>query len=113
MVIGEDMVKSAEAINPRPDIKYEVADGTHICNLGEKAFGACTDDGTLLKLRAQVTEVNKALLSVHKVISAGNKVVFDEDGSYIEDKVTQEKMWIREDRGMYMLRMWVRKPFSF
>ena len=48
-LIGENMVRAVEAKNPRPDIKYEVADGTHISNLGEKYFGACTDDGTLLR----------------------------------------------------------------
>ena len=43
-VIGENMARAVEAKNPRPDTKYGVADGTHISNLGEKAFGACTDD---------------------------------------------------------------------
>ena len=28
-VIGENMVRAVEAKNPRPDIKSEVADGTH------------------------------------------------------------------------------------
>ena len=59
-------------------------------------------------LTAQVCEVNKALLSVKRVVQAGNKVVFDADGSYIEDKSTGEKMWLREENGMYMLRMWVK-----
>ena len=60
---------------------------------------------------AQVCEVNKALLSVQKVVRAGNRVVFDSEGSYIENKSTQEKMWMTEGRGMYMLRLWVRTGF--
>ena len=56
---------------------------------------------------AQVCDVNKALLSVKKVVAAGNRVVFDEDGSFIEDKTTGEKMWMKEEAGMYMLKMWV------
>ena len=39
----------------------------------EQAFGACTDDGTLLKLKGQVTEVNKALLSVARLLNVGNR----------------------------------------
>ena len=38
---------------------------------------------------------------------AGNRVVFDEDGSYIEDKNTGERMWLKEKDGMYMLKLWV------
>ena len=54
--------------------------------------------------------MNKALLSVKKVVNAGNRVVFDsEEGSYIEDKVTKERMWMREENSMYMLRLWVKK----
>ena len=44
--------------------------------------------------------MNKGLLSVRKVVEAGNRVVFDSSGSYIEDK--------RDEAGMYMLRMYVR-----
>ena len=61
-------------------------------------------------MRVQVAEVNKALLSVSKVVKAGNKVVFDEEGSFIEDKKTGERMWMKEEAGMYMLKMWVRNP---
>ena len=45
------------------------------------------------------------------MVAAGNKVVFEEGGSYIEDKQTGEKMWLREDNGMYMLKMYVKTPF--
>ena len=37
-VIGEHQVKAVAAIDPRPDIKYEVADGSHIPNLGESCL---------------------------------------------------------------------------
>ena len=80
-VIGEHQVRAVTAENPRPDVKYEVADGTHIANLGEKTFGACTDGGTALKLNAQVTEVNKALLSVARLVGVGKRVVFDDEAS--------------------------------
>ncbi len=70
-----------------------------------------SDEGLKRNLTAQVCDVNKALLSVHKVVKAGNRGVFDEDGSYIESRWTGEKMWMTESNGMYMLRLWVRTGF--
>ena len=42
-----------------------------------------------------------------KVMAAGNRVVFDSEGSFIEDKVTKEKMWMTESQGMFLIKMWV------
>ena len=104
---GGHQVKAVAATNPRPDIKYEVTDGTHIANMGEKSLGACIDAGPLLKLTAQVTEVNKALLSVSKILRAGNRLVFDSAGSYIEHKPSGEWTPLEERGGIYVLKMWV------
>ena len=52
-------------------------------------------------------KVSQALLSVRELTRRNNRVVFDEEGSYIEDKMTGEKMWLKEVNGMYMLKMWV------
>ena len=46
-VVSDRMVKAVSAVNPRPEIQYEVADGTHIPNMGEKYFAAATDCGSL------------------------------------------------------------------
>ena len=82
--------------------------------MGQKQFVAHAEDGTKRQVLAQVCAVNKALLSVSKVVKQGNKVVFgelDHHGntvSYIEDNVTKERLWIEEENGMYALKMWVR-----
>ena len=110
-VIGEDMLKSVhlrESAASRRGVKYEVANGVQIPNLGEKAFGGYTDqEGFSRKITAQVCEVNKALLSVYKLVKAGNRVVFDPEGSYIEDLASEQRTWLQEQGGMYMLKMWV------
>ena len=62
-------------------------------------------------MKAQVCEVNKALLSVKRMVQAGNRVVFDPEGSYVMDVKSGESMPLRDEGGMYMLKMWVRKPF--
>ena len=61
---------------------------------------------------AAVTEVDDALLSVSKVVKAGNRVVFDESGSYIEHKESGEVIPLLEQRGLYKLNMWVPKDQS-
>ena len=54
--------------------------------------------------------MNKALLSVHRMVQAGNTVVFSKQGSYAQDDETSEKIFMREHGGMYLMKMWVRNP---
>ena len=46
-------------------------------------------------------------MNVSKIARAGNRVIFDSDGSYIEEKETGEKLWMTEVGGMYSVKMWV------
>ena len=62
-------------------------------------------------MTVQVCDVNQGLLSVSKAVAAGNKVVFDSDASYIENKSSGEKTWLKAEGGMYTIKMWVRRPF--
>jgi len=111
-VVSDEMLESVnieEGIASKRGVEYEVANGVKIPNLGEKKFVGTSEDGIARKITAQVCEVNKALLSVKKVMAAGNRVVFDETGSYIEDKKSGERMWLREDKGLFMLKLWVKR----
>ena len=45
---------------------------------------ATSDEGISRTVTAQVCEVNKGLMSVHKLVANGNRVVFEKNGSYIE-----------------------------
>ena len=87
-----------------------MASGTLIPNLGEKRFIAVGEGGESRRMKAQVCEVNKALLSVKRVLQAGNRAVFDKTGSCIEDEVSGERTHLHEENGMYTLRLWVKKP---
>ena len=112
-VVSEDMVKAVET-KPgealRRGVRYEVASGDLIPNLGEKCFTAVGESGQARAIKAQVCEVNKALLSVHRMVQAGNTVVFSKQGSYAQDDETGERIYMHEKGGMYMLKMWVRNP---
>jgi len=102
-------VKMTEGDAKKRGVKYEVADGTLIPNLGEKNFVAVGENGSMRHMRLQVCDVNKSLLSVRRVTQAGNRVVLEADGGYIEDLVTGEVLELKMKEGMYMLKMWVRR----
>ena len=112
--IGEDtrkFMKLLEGHAFRRGVEYDVANGVRIPNLGEKKFDAVTEDGNIRQITAQVCEVNKPLLSVSKMVAAGNRVVFDHDGSYVEDVNSGEVVWLTEQGGMYMLKVWAETSF--
>ena len=115
-VVSDEMLTSVrikESVGSKRGVEYEVANGIRIPNMGQKKFVGVSDEGTTRTITAQVCDVNKPLLSVKKVMSAGNRVVFDDEGSFIEDKVTKEPMWLTEQHGMFMLKMWVQKDSTF
>ena len=85
-----------------------MADGKLIPNPGEKQFVAVSEGGVMRHMKAQVCDVNKALLSVHRAVQAGNRVVFSASGSFVQDEQTGETMELVEKGGMYMLRLWVK-----
>ena len=78
---------------------------------GKRKYVGTSDEGIRRRLAAQVCDNNKALLSVSKMTKNGNRVIFDSDGSYIEDKQTGERMNLTEKNGMYMLSLWTKKGF--
>ena len=94
----------------RRGVKYEVANGHQIPNLGEKKFEGVTDLGLKRGITAQVCSVNKPLLSVSKLVKAGHRVVFEPDGAYIQDLETEEHHPLEESGGMYHVCMWVHAP---
>ena len=57
----------------------------------------------------QLAAINKPLASVRRMCEAGNRVVFDEEGSYIENKATGRKTKVQKERGFYVLYVKVPK----
>ena len=47
--------------------------------------------------------MNKALGSVSKMVKNGSRVVFEDTGSYIQNKRTGQVTWLREQDGLYFL----------
>jgi len=107
-----DVVETVEGRACKRGVKYEVANGVRIDNLGEKKFTGVTAEGAKRQIVAQICDVNKALLSVRKVVAAGNRVVFD-DVSFIEDKDTKKRIYLEDQGGMYVLKLWVKSDDDF
>ena len=106
------VIDITEGVASKRGVAYEVADGTKIPNLGERRFLAVSEEGVQRGMTAQVAAINKTLMSVSKVVRKGNRVVFDGEGSYIEDKASGERTWMRENGGMYYIDMWVSRKSS-
>ena len=62
------------------------ANGERIHNKGQKILTLATSEGVIRRMAFQVCKSSKALGSVSKMCKAGHRVVFDDDGSYIQDK---------------------------
>ena len=72
-----------------------------------------TDAGLEHHMTAHVTDVNKALLSVSKLVSKGCRVVFDGDNCFIENKSSGDWVPLEQRNGLYVLRMWVPKSQQY
>ena len=56
-------------------------------------------------MKFHMTDTTKPLASAIAVMKMGSKVVLDEDGSYIENKVTGERIMLKESGGTYMFEI--------
>ena len=92
-------------------VKYEIANGDEIPNLGEKLMPIMTNEGTTRGLKAQVAEVSKPLQAVRSLVKTGHAVVFG-DGehgelNYIVNKLTGEVNMVKDDGINYLMGMYV------
>ena len=92
-----------ESPDSRAGAYYTAANGERIENEGQKILTLATSEGVIRKMTFQVCKSSKALGSVSKICKAGHRVVFDGDGSYIEDKTSGEVLWLVEKDGLYVL----------
>ena len=99
------MVRSTEA--SRSGLKYRSASGNAIVNEGEKHLKGYTNEANVVDMTAQVAEVTKPLGSVRAFVRAGNRVVFDNGGSYIQNKATGIKTVIEDRNGAYVFDLWI------
>ena len=77
--------------------------------MASKTFNAVANCGVLHKMTAEVTDVKKAVLSVMKLVRAGNRVVFSEGNCLIENQTAKHINPIEEKDGAYVLKVWIHR----
>ena len=111
--VGPKSIASHIPIVPSPSstagISYVAANGTKIANYGEKKLRGLSSNGVPKEMKMQVADVKKLLTAVSAICDSGNKVVFDNEGSYIESKATGQRTQLRRENGVYRFDMWVKK----
>ena len=84
---------------------YVAANGDLRPNRGKKNVPITTKEGQQRKINMQITDVNRALLSVAKVCDAGHTVTFTSKGGTIHNIETGEKTAFVRDRNVYRMRV--------
>lgn len=83
--------------------QYILPSGELIPNRGEKHVKVRTKEGAKCLIRMQVTDVRKSLMSVGKVCDEGHRVIFEQQGGYIEHLASGEKTKFARKGGVYVL----------
>ena len=107
-MINNVPVKETEA--SRRGGKFIAANGTDIPIFGEQEIRGKDDTGRDVAMRLTCADVQKTLASVRKMVSKGNRVVFDEDASYIQNKATGIATPMRVEGEVYVFDVWVPTP---
>ena len=88
-------------------LKHRAANGTGILNQGQKDIQGYTNEANHVDISMQVCDLTKPLGSVRAMVKAGNRIVFDEGGSYIQHKATGAKTVIEDRNGAFVFDIWV------
>ena len=86
---------------------YYAANGTQVKDEGMRSPLMRTDEGQMRSVDFSVCNVRRPIISVGKAIEKGQRVVFDSDGSYVEDKASGARTAIEKKNGVFVMRMWV------
>ena len=82
-------------------------------NLGERIVSVQTSEGRDKKIKFQVADVGKILLSVDKLIEAGNEVRLSKENPCIQNKKSGEITKLTRKRGQFILELWVKTDQVF
>ena len=98
--VSWDNVKPTE--ESEKGIGFVAANGSRMENYGGTQV-VFEKNGKVKAMNFDVTDCKKPLASVAKIVDKGNKVVFDEEESYILNKKTGEKIILERERGTFVM----------
>ena len=84
-------------------VMYTAANGEMMPNRGCKRVKVTTQEGQLRTMNMQITDVNRALLSVAKICDAGHTVTFNTDGGIIRNNSSGEETKFRRENNVYRM----------
>lgn len=94
----------------REGVEYEVANGAHIPNLGERRCELMTIGSGVKKLMTfQVADVHKALLSVTDCADMGFDCYLGAASGHLIDRVSGERIPLERRENLYIMRAWIRQ----
>ena len=97
----------------REGVEYEVANGAHIPNLGERRCEMMTIGSNVGKrITFQVADVHKPLLSVTDCADMGFDCHLGEKGGHLIDRQTEERIPLERRENLYVMRAWIRQDPS-
>ena len=86
-------------------VVYTAANGDTMPNRGRKVVKVTTNEGQMKSMNMQITDVNRALMSVAKICDAGHTVVFRRDGDLIRNDTSGEETMFRRENNVYRLKV--------
>ena len=94
----------------REGVEYEVANGAHIPNLGERRCEMMTVGSVVGKrITFQVADVHKPLLSVTDCADMGFDCYLGDKGGHLIDRQTEERIPLERRENLYVMRAWIRQ----
>ncbi len=112
-VLPTDAIPSYPTVPSKSSVAgvwYKAANGDRIDDLGEKVMGIRMPSGATGHMRVNVCGVHKLLLSVAKIVDAGNSVYFSKDWSGITNMKTGKQITIYRENGVYVMELDVLEP---
>ena len=90
--------------------EYRAAGGQKLKDLGDRRLNVRLENGRTCSLRTSVADVHKMLLSVSKVVDAGNSVFFSKQKNYIQNSKTGAITKVSREHDVYTLEFDVLEP---
>ena len=94
----------------REGVEYEVANGAHIPNIGERRCQMMTIGSNSCKsIVFQVADVHKPLLSISGCADMGFDCYLGDKGGHLLDRQTGEQIPLERRENLYIMRAWIRQ----
>lgn len=86
---------------------YVAVGGARIPNVGQERVTLATQNGQASAMTFQTVDINNPFASVSEICKKGHRVVFGDDGSFTEHKLSGKKIYLKGRNGVYVFGVWI------